>query len=130
MTFLQSEITDHPARDKIRYSGILNFTDRPAHVKYAYLRASSGVDRRALGSEGSQSASGGGTGWRRAEMAVVGCLRSAFEMELAVFGPLRSDYRGFFQSDHISVAAISRPVWRLQSVLKRCWVDDGGSRLW
>ena len=42
MSFLPSEITDLPAREKIRYSGSLNFTDRPAHVKYAYLRASSG----------------------------------------------------------------------------------------
>ena len=69
MSFLPSEITALPAREKIRYSGSLNFTDRPALVKYAYLRASSGVDGRALGSEGSQSASGGGFGWRRAEMA-------------------------------------------------------------
>ena len=44
MTFLQSEITDLPARDKIRYSGSLDFTDRPALVKYAYLRASSRAD--------------------------------------------------------------------------------------
>ena len=55
MTIWPSQIHDHPAREKIRYSGRLNLTDRLAHVKYADL-----------------GASGGGSGWHGAEIGKKG----------------------------------------------------------